>query len=375
MQDNIRKYYFALVKMAWILILLVYYYAQSSLSTSQEVGLFTLYISLLVCLVLTEFLEQRHWQVIACQVFVLLLIYLFYGVTYTFILPVVLLEFMVYLKISVGWYFSVFIGSFIYTNDMIFYMIVCLVAVEAYFQYYIIIKEYKGLLEFYQSSESKLKVSMDQMDSKYKRELRDNHLSFENQMLEEKNRLSQALHDKLGHSINGSVYQLEAAKALIDKEPVHSTTIIQGVIDNLRGSMDEIRALLRKERPSKSRMALLQLQSLCDDCNHKYHMEASLALSGDQNKIPERIWDIILDNSVEAVSNALKYASCSKLTISIQVLNKLVRCSIVDDGCGCKDLHDGMGLEGMRRRVRSINGILDITTNNGFSINMLLPFN
>ena len=374
MQGNIRKYYFAIVKTAWVLILLVYYYAQLSLNVDKEVGLFALYISLLVCLVLTELLEQRHWQVIACQVFVLLLIYLFYGAPYTYILPVVLLEIMVYLSLTGGWYFSVLIGVFLFPNDIILYLLVCLVAVEAYYQYHIIVKEYGKLLHFYQSSEHKLKNNMHEMDTRYKRELREHNMSFENMMLAEKNQLSQALHDNLGHSINGSVYQLEAAKALLTKEPDRSKAILQGVIDNLRGSMDEIRALLRKERPSKSRMSLLQLQSLCDDCNNKYNIEANLLLNGDQNKIPEVIWDIILDNSVEAVSNVLKYANCSKLTISIQVLNKIVRCNITDNGLGCAEFHDGMGIQGMRRRVRSVNGIFDIVTENGFTINMLLPF-
>lgn len=375
MQDNVRKYYFAIVKTILILLLLVYYFNQSDdLSINGEVGLFSLYIGLLVGLMLTELLEQRHWQVIACQVFVLLLIYRFYGPRYLYALPIVILEILVYLKTSAGWYSFIFIGCLWYIGDMVPYLISSIITLLTYFQHYIIVREYKDLIGFYQVSENKLKNNLDLMDSQYKKELRDNHMTFENQILEEKNRLSQALHDKLGHSINGSVYQLEAAKALLDKEPEHSKTILQSVIDNLRQSMDEIRAILRKEQPSKSRMALLQLQSLLDDCNHKYNIEASLVFSGDQSKIPEKIWDTILDNSIEAVSNALKYADCTKLTITIMVLNKLIRCNITDNGRGCNSFHDGMGVQGMRKRVRQINGILDITTDKGFSINMLLPY-
>ncbi len=374
MQDNIRKYYFAIIKAVIILMLIIYYNTQNTISIGGEVGIFVLYSGLLVGLMLTELLDQRHWQVLACQVFLLLSIYIFYGLEYTYVLPVVLLEGLVYLNVKGGWYFIVLLGILLFKENAFPYTFICLIVLGAYFQHYIVIKEYKDLLQYYQTRENTLKVNMNQMDMLYKRELRNNHMFFETQLLEEKNRLSQALHDKLGHSINGSVYQLEAAKIIMGKEPEHSTAILQGVIDNLRGSMDEIRSLLRKEQPNKSRMALLQLQSLCDDCNNKYQIEASLILKGDQNKIPEPIWDIILDNSIEAVSNALKYANCSKLTISIIVLNKLVRCNITDDGSGCKEVHDGMGLQGMRRRIRSINGILDITTDNGFSINMLLPF-
>ncbi len=374
MQDNIRKYYFAILKTGFTIGLLVYYYKQFSLNRAQEVGLFSLYIGFMVTLLLTELLEQRHWQVLACQAFVLLCIYIFYGVEYAFGLTFFILEILVYWKAPAPWYFITFLGALFYLENIIPYLITCLMTTVAYFQHYIVVREYKELVDYYQSYEDTLKVNMSEMDTRYRQELKNNHMTFENQMLEEKNRLSQALHDKLGHSINGSVYQLEAAKVILHKEPEHSEMIMQGVIDNLRGSMDEIRALLRKERPSKSRIALIQLQSLCDDCNNKYGIEAHLELSGDQNKITENYWDIILDNSIEAVSNALKYADCTKITITILVLNRLIRCTITDNGKGCKELHDGMGLQGMRRRVRNVGGILDITTDSGFSINMLLPF-
>ena len=54
-------------------------------------------------------------------------------------------------------------------------------------------------------------------------------------------------------------------------------------------------------------------------------------------------------------------------------MNKMVRCSISDNGVGCKEIADGMGLAGMRRRMRDINGILDFESEVGFIINMLLP--
>ena len=55
-------------------------------------------------------------------------------------------------------------------------------------------------------------------------------------------------------------------------------------------------------------------------------------------------------------------------------MNKFVRCSIKDNGAGCKEVADGMGISGMRRRVRQANGILEIVSDIGFTVNMLLPF-
>ena len=80
-----------------------------------------------------------------------------------------------------------------------------------------------------------------------------------------------------------------------------------------------------------------------------------------------------MDNSYEAVSNALKYSKCSEIDINVTVLNKMVRCSVRDNGIGCFELKEGMGVEGMRRRVRVVNGTIDFDTVGGFKINMLFP--
>lgn len=221
-------------------------------------------------------------------------------------------------------------------------------------------------------SEQRLKRDLYEQEYALREEMDRSLLRAENQLLEERARLSQLLHDKLGHNINGSVYQLEAVRLIMEKEPETAENMIRAVIGQLRTGMDEIRAILRKERPSKCKLALLQLQQLCEECSQK-GVEAQLHIEGDPSEIPEKYLEIILDNAFEAVSNSLKYAKCSKIDMEIHVLNQMVRCRISDNGVGCAALEDGMGIAGMRRRVREVNGILDFETEIGFTINMLLP--
>ena len=197
-------------------------------------------------------------------------------------------------------------------------------------------------------------------------------LLAENRILEERAELSQTLHDKLGHNINGSIYQLEASKLLLDKDPEKAKTMIGGVTDQLRTGMDEIRAILRRERPEKKKLAMIRLYDLCEDCNSK-GVEANLVTEGDTDLITDMQWETILDNAFEAVSNSMKYAQCKHIDISIIVLNKMIRCTIKDDGVGCKNIVDGMGLSGMRQRMREISGVLSFESKRGFAVNMLIP--
>ncbi len=251
-------------------------------------------------------------------------------------------------------------------------LIIVLMLALVYIQNDFVVDSYRRQTMEDDVNEQHLKHDMYRREHEMQEQLRKNLLQTENQILEEREQLSQKLHDKLGHSINGSIYQLEAIKVLLEKDPASSRTMLQAVIDQMRGGMDEIRAILRKERPKKYRIAMIQLEKLCEDCRQK-GVEATLTAEGDLSQVPEKYLEIILDNAYEAVSNSMKYAKCTAITISVRVLNKMVRCSISDNGIGCREIVDGMGISGMRRRIREANGVIDFDTEMGFTINMLLP--
>lgn len=103
-----------------------------------------------------------------------------------------------------------------------------------YFQHNEIVLPYKKQIKEEEESEMSLKRNMRKQEHIYRENLENNMLRTENALLEERARLSQTLHDKLGHNINGSVYQLEACKVLLEKDTKRVEKMIQAVIDNLR---------------------------------------------------------------------------------------------------------------------------------------------
>jgi len=64
--------------------------------------------------------------------------------------------------------------------------------------------------------------------------------------------------------------------------------MVQSVIDQLRTGMDEIRSILRRERPEKYKLAVLQLQRLCEECK-SMGIEAELVTEGNLSEVPEKI--------------------------------------------------------------------------------------
>lgn len=322
-----------------------------------------------------------------CMEIVLTMILLFNenGENGIILLPMVALDVIIFFQLSFLYSFIIFLGVLLKPEVISVYLVYCVFLIIIYYQNFMVIEKYYKYIEDFEKEEYRLKDSIHEKDTRYKEELEKSSLSYENKILEEKARLSQALHDKLGHSINGSIYQLEACKVLMEKEPEDSKKMIQGVIDNLRTSMDEIRSILRREKPSKKQMALLQLQGLCEECKLKYGILVEVKIDGEykitnedsssllNKEISELIWEVILDNTMEAVTNALKYSKCTKILIEIVMLHKVIRCTITDNGIGCNLIKEGMGIQGMKNRARKINGFLDISGENGFRINMIIP--
>ena len=292
-----------------------------------------------------------------------------------FMLLVWFVSFEILEKVSAGpgWFFLPYLYVFVRPPfDMFLTLLIITLLLVCFVSYEFGIKPYREEVLKETVMQQTLKKNLELTESVAKTELKKSMLRAENQILEDRAELSQTLHDKLGHNINGSIYQLEASKVLMDKEPEKAKSMIQAVIDRLRTGMDEIRAILRKERPDKKQMALLQLYELCEDCNNK-GVETELLTEGELSVIEPDVWEVILDNCFEAVSNAMKYAQCKHINISIVAMNKMIRVNIKDDGKGCKNIVDGMGLSGMRQRIRQVGGTIDFESMRGFKINMLIP--
>ena len=377
MEGNFRNYYFVIVKFIGILGLVFGGMTQIQQNVTSLGSIFLEGAVFLLCAVMYE-LNRTKWRkiwLIGEGILSVMAIFLF-PVTGIYFVAITYFDFLedrssqlypvVYLFLLVSYY--------LHQNTIMCFLILTFLML-IYFQHHKMIGWYQKVVGENLQTEYRLKSDMEYSKIIHKDELRQSRLQHENNLLEEKARISQALHDKLGHSINGSLYKLEAAKVLMDKKPEESSQILQEVIDNLRGSMDEIRVILRNERPDKKKMAMKSLQALCDECEEQYHIRATLTVEQDEREIPDEILEIILDNTFEAVTNSLKYSGCDEISIQIIVLGEVVRCTIRDNGKGAEVVKAGMGIQGMKQRVRNVKGVIDIESNNGFTINMILPLN
>ena len=376
MKERFREHYFVLLRIALLLVLEIYIILSQSVLTGASVEVL-LILALFIGVVAGKELARTKYQLLFLAVAGIVWLLVLFEVGSNFLLLGVYLcyEILSHFKPRMFWYILPWGLAFVpSTIEQSVQLMIAILVGFVYWQHDFVVESYRRQTKEDTIAEQELKHSINRRESEMQEKVRKTFLQTENQMLEERAALSQTLHDRLGHNINGSVYQLEAVKVLMEKDPEASKKMVQAVIDQLRGGMDEIRAILRKERPKKYKLAISQLEKLCEDCRTK-GVEAELVTEGELKEIPDKYLEVILDNAYEAVSNSMKYAKCSKIKISVHVLNQMIRCSISDNGVGCGEIVDGMGISGMRKRMREMNGILNFETEAGFTINMLLPCN
>jgi len=186
--------------------------------------------------------------------------------------------------------------------------------------------------------------------------------------LEERNHLAQELHDELGHVLAGNIMRLEAIKLLIEKDPSKSKTLIAEVTNNLRSGMASIRKILKNVKPEVSSVNISNIKAMVSEVEG---VDIELVYNSDIDSLSFEMWKVININLKEALTNMIKYSKATTCKIEFTKLNQLYRVIIEDNGIGCKNIDSGLGLNGMKERMTSINGNLVIDGSDGFKIVML----
>ncbi len=194
---------------------------------------------------------------------------------------------------------------------------------------------------------------------------------------EERQHLSQELHDELGQSL--TAIKVMAATA---KNPKADTgQIADAIIAICDHLIAVVRSMMRNLHPLV--LAELGLKATLEDLvNHWSNRSPSLLLKlncanevdGMGQKITIQIFRIVQ----ECVTNIMRHAEATQATIDLDITSgNLLQLRISDNGLGCKleNLKTGFGLLGIRERIHSLGGTLTINTqpNQGMNINASIP--
>lgn len=191
--------------------------------------------------------------------------------------------------------------------------------------------------------------------------------------LKERAEISQTLHDTLGHTLTGTIMQLEAAELLLEEEPKRVHGIIKRCSTTLTDGLNAIRAQLQAMKPTSSCLGQVEMRAIIERFGSEHGWQTRIESEGDLSRIPQEAWTAILQNLNEALTNALRHSNGNTFSCEIKVLNKIARIIFRDNGSVSAQPIPGMGLEGMASRMAALNGSLTMDIRTGFSISMLVP--
>jgi two-component system NarL family sensor kinase len=189
---------------------------------------------------------------------------------------------------------------------------------------------------------------------------------------EERNRLAREIHDTLAQGMSATALQLETADALLESgakpEQVHE--MIQRSLHLIRANIEEARrsVLDLRAAPLDGQSLAQALPQLVREMTTPHNLTATVEVTGDPRTLPLRIEAGLYRIAQEAITNVIRHASASAVTVLLNVTATTVQMMVEDDGIGFDPAavpKGRFGLIGINERVHLLGGTAKLCSEGG----------
>ena len=182
----------------------------------------------------------------------------------------------------------------------------------------------------------------------------------------ERLRVARELHDEIGQTLTAVTIQAERAA---DGDPAMAPEALRRVVDDVRGSLDEVRRIARELRPEALDDLGLgnALIALCNRVNAQDRPRVRRELQGELPALPPEVELVVYRIAQEGITNALRHSRADSVTVSLTADAESVNLCVADDGEGLPEQlpRDTSGIAGMRERALLVGGRLSIESRPG----------
>ncbi len=187
---------------------------------------------------------------------------------------------------------------------------------------------------------------------------------------EERNRLAREIHDTLAQGLTAIALQLETADALLDGNPERARQAVQQALTLARTNLEEARrsVLDLRAAPLEGRTLVEALTTLAEEYARTGNLILKFDVVGDTQPLPLRIETGLYRIAQEALTNVLRHASATHLTVQLALQPDQIKLIVEDDGRGFepdKASKDRYGLIGLNERAKLLGGSLQLCSSPG----------
>jgi signal transduction histidine kinase/PAS domain-containing protein len=201
-------------------------------------------------------------------------------------------------------------------------------------------------------------------------------------VLEERNRLAGEIHDSLAQCFTGITMQLEMAKELQTDKDDEAFNYLERANDLARFGLAEARrsVLSLQSMATKDSGLIESLQTLAERSNIAGRLRCTFRSNlQDDESVPVGVRQDLLRIAQEAISNALRHAKSTAISVTLRSDPPNLILKVKDNGIGITteaETREGFGFVNMRARVKKLKGTLDIRTVPGRGTNIIVrvPF-
>lgn len=180
---------------------------------------------------------------------------------------------------------------------------------------------------------------------------------------EERRRIARELHDELGQALISLSLGLEHVKGCNELDEVRSQAAkLQGVTEQLALGLSRLAHGLFPYILEDLGFAVAVERHVAERA-HADGFEAHVELIGlDGDPLPKRVAGSLFRIVQEAMTNIVKHAEASNVSVLIHKNEARVRMVIEDDGCGFDPsaVRGGLGLGGIRERAKLLGGWAEV---------------
>lgn len=202
-------------------------------------------------------------------------------------------------------------------------------------------------------------------------------------LVEERTRIARELHDVIAHSLSMVQVQASTARYRLPEISPEAADEFDSIAATARESLTEMRRMLGVLRTEDQTAELAPQQGLADipalvDTVRRAGVTVGLQITGDIAAAPPTVQIAAFRITQEALSNAVRHASGSSVTVRIQTDATAVGIRVRNAppvGATPVPTGPGHGLRGMRERAELLGGTLTAaaTADGGWEVAVALP--
>ena len=192
---------------------------------------------------------------------------------------------------------------------------------------------------------------------------------------EERNRVSQDLHDTVGHIFTSVITSLDALPFLYQADKKEAEKSIKEISDLARNGLNDVRKTIHHMSPMNHQTLVELVQELMADFMKHTATAIKLNVEGEAIKVSERVKFVIIRCIQEGLTNAKRHGQATFIKVNISFKQEELIILIEDNGNGCDELNFGFGLRSMKDRISALAGTVTFYSklNNGMRITCSIP--